>query len=130
MKKAIDYAVIADFLSPSVKERIIHELSSPKKRMKAFERFSHGVDSIINSECIYYKGKSVDKAVKAEIKNSSAECTLISLEHELGKVMSIDEAFDYLSCESTVVLCVIGNWLIIKPEYERGEELYYVLKKQ
>lgn len=35
MKTEYDYSVVADFLDSSVKERIVNELSSPKKRAKA-----------------------------------------------------------------------------------------------
>ena len=129
MKSILDFNIISDFLSPSAKERIMYEISSPKKRGKAFERFSHSTEAIIRAEYIYYKGKSINDTIKIEIKKSVSECIVLSFEHELGKKMPIDEAFDYLRYESNVVITVAGNWLIIKPEYEGGEALFYVLKK-
>ncbi len=130
MKSILDYTIIAEFLSFSSRERIIYELSSPKKRLKALERFSHNVDSVINPECICFKGKVISDAIKSEIKNSAAECVVLSLEHQQGKKMIIEDALEYLSYECTVVIVVIGNWLILKPEYEGGEGLLYVLKKK
>lgn len=130
MKAIFDYNVIACFISSSFRERILYELSSPQKRLRALDRFSHNADSIINSDCIYYKGKSIPDTVKYEIKKSASECIALSFEHQQGKQMLIDEAFDYLTYESTVVIVVISDWLIIKPEYERGAGLFYVLRKK
>lgn len=130
MDLTIDYNFIASFFSSSFRERILYELSSPKKRIKVLERFSHNTDSIINSDCIYYKGKSIPAAVKFEIKKSASECIALSFEHQQGERMLIDEAFDYLYYESSVIIVVISDWLIIKPEYERGEGLFYVLRKK
>ena len=130
MKSMFDYTIIADFMSSSSRERIIYELSSPKKRLKALERFSHDVDSVINPECIYFKGKNINDAIKSEIKKSAEECIVLSLEHQQGKKMIIEDALEYLSYECTVVIVVIENWLILKPEYEGGEGLLYVLRKK
>ena len=130
MESIFDYTIIAGFLSPPLRERIMYELSSPKKRIKALERFSHNLDLVIRSDYIYYKGKSINDTIKIEIKKSAPECIVLSLEYQQGKKMLIEEAFDYLSYECTVVIVVIGNWLIIKPEYESGEELFYVLRKK
>lgn len=129
MKSKLDYAIIADFLSPSTKERIIYELSSPKKRIKAFERFSHSAEAIIRAEYIYYKGGAINDTIKSEIKKSLSECMVLSFEFQQGRSMSIEEAFDYLNDKCIFAIIVIENWLIIKPEYEGGEELFYVLKK-
>ena len=130
MKSELDYAIIADFLSPSTKERIIHELSSPKKRIKAFERFSHGVEAIIRAEYIYYKGGAINDATKSEIKKSVAECMVLSFEFQHGRNMLIEEAFDYLNDNCIFAIIVTEKWLIIKPEYEGGKELFYVMRKK
>ena len=129
MKSKLDYAIIGDFLSPFTKERIIYELSSPKKRIKAFERFSHSVEAIIRTEYIYYKGGAINDTIKSEIKKSISECIVLSLEFQQGRIMSIEEAFDCLN-EYNFAIIVIENWLIIKPEYEAGKELFYVLRKK
>ena len=68
MKSRLDYAIIADFLSDSVKERMLYELSSSKKRIKAFERFSHDTEAIIRKEYIYYKGRVINDTIKSEIR--------------------------------------------------------------
>ena len=128
MKTKLDYDIIAKFLSPSVKERILYELSSPKKRLKAFERFAHNLDTVIKDECIFYKDSSISDTVKAEIKNTASECTVLSLEYQQGENMSIDEAFDYLVYECFFAMIITKNWLIIKPERECGKSLFYVLR--
>ena len=129
MKSKLDYAIVADFLSPSIKERVIYELSSSKKRIKAFERFSHGVEAVIRAEYIYYKGVTINDTIKAEIKKSASECIVLSLEFQQGKSMSIEAAIDYLNNQYMLVIIVIENWLIIKPEYEGGKAFFYVLRK-
>ena len=130
MKSMFDYTIIADFISPSLKDRVIYELATPKKRTKAWERFSHNIDSVINLDYIYFKGNSISNVIKTEIKNSTKnECLVLSFEYQEGKTMSIDKAFDYLFDEVSAVLIFNGNWLVIKSEYEGGEGSFYVLKK-
>ena len=128
MKMEYDYSVVADFLASSAKERIIHEFSSPKKRIKAIDRFSYNTDSIINTKLLYFKGNIINETIKKEIKSSTAEGVVLSFKYPNGEQMSIDDAFDYLGGECSVVLVIIGKWLIIKPEYEGGAGSILVLK--
>ena len=130
MKSKLDCAIIADFLSVSIKERIIYELSSPKKRIKAFERLSHNVEAIIRTEYIYYKGSVISDSIKYEIKKTVSECMVLSFEYQQGESMSIEEAFGYLNDTSNFAIIVIENWLIIKPEHEGGKALFYILRKR
>ena len=128
MKSRLDYAIVADFLSASAKERIIYELSSSKKRIKAFERFSHDTEAIIKKDCIYYKGSVINDTIKSEIKKCILECMVLSLEFQEGINMSIEEAFDYLEDTFSFAIIASRKWLIIKPEYEGGQGLFYILK--
>ena len=128
MKSRLDYAIIADFLSASVKERILYELSSSKKRIKAFERFSHDTEAIIRKEYIYYKGRVINDTIKSEIRNCISECMVLSLEFQGGRNMSIEEAFDYLGDTFSFAIIASRKWLIIKPEYEGGQGLFYILR--
>ena len=123
-----DYSVVADFLASSAKERIIHEFSSPKKRIKAIDRFSHNVDSIINANKLYFKGNGIDETIKKEIKSSTTEGVVLSFKYPNGEKMSIDDAFDYLDEECSVVLVIMGKWFIIKPEHEGGAGSILVFK--
>ena len=125
-----DYTTISDFLSSSLKDRIVYELSSPKKSNKAWNRFSHGVDEVINTEYIYFKGNAVNEKIKSEIKNSGTMGIVLSAECQAGKTMSIDAIFDYLSEECNAALALIENWLVIKPEYEGGKAVFYILRKK
>ena len=128
MKTEFDYSVVADFLDSSVKERIIYELSLPKKRIKAIDRFSHNTDSIINTKRLYFTGNSINETIKKEIKNSVSNGVVLSFKYQAGKQMSIDDAFDYLDDESSVVLIITKNHLVIKPECEGGEGIIFILK--
>lgn len=130
MNSQFDYNIISDFLSPSFRERVIYELSSPKKRDKAYERFSHDVERIIEKKYIYYQDSIIDDTIKSEIKKSARECTVLSFDYPQGKSMSIEEAFDYLTNEYMFAVLVAYNWLIIKPEHEGGKGLLYVLRKE
>ena len=99
-----------------------------KKRIKAIDRFSHNTDSIINTKLLYFKGNIINETIKKEIKSSTAEGVVLSFKYPNGEQMSIDDAFDYLGGECSVVLVIIGKWLIIKPEHEGGEGNIFILK--
>ena len=131
MKSKFDYTIISDFLSPIIKDRIIYELSSEKKRIKGWSRFSHNVDLIINQECFCFKCSSIDEAIKNEIKKEECkEYVILSFEFQEGKAMSFDSALNYLNDKSFAVLLLAGDFLIIKPEYEGGQTPFSVLKKK
>ena len=55
---------------------------------------------------------------------------VLSLEFQQGINMSIEEAFDYLDDNCNFAIIISRNWLIIKPEYEGGQGLFYVLKEK
>ena len=130
MELIFDYTSIACFLSPSSRDRIVYELSSPKKRMKAWMRFSHGVEDIINTEYIHFKGNYIDEKVKFEIEKHASEGVVLSFEFQTGKIMSINDVFDYLSKTYNTTLALIENWLVIKKEYEGGNAEFYILRKK
>ena len=120
---------VADFLSPAFRERILYELSSPKKIDKALERFSHNVEAVIRKEYVCYKGINIDEKTKLQIKNCATECSVLSFRYRQGIRMSIEEAFEYLTAEYNFAMIIASSWLILKPEHEGGQALYYVLKK-
>ena len=72
--------------------------------------------------------KSIGKAIKNEIKSNTAEGVVLSFKYQDGERMSIDDAFDYLDDESSVVLIITKNHLVIKPECEGGEGIVFILK--
>lgn len=129
MKPKHDHEILSDFLSPSVRERIIYEFSSPQKAIKALCRFSHSADAIINANLIYYKGTSFSDTIKSEIKNSVSECVVFSYEYQQGQLMTTDNALDYLIYDCFFAIAASEKWLVIKPEHEGGKGLFYILKK-
>ena len=129
MERRLDYNIVYEFLSPSVRDRIIYELSSPKKTIKALERFSHSAESIIRTEYLCYKGRIIQEKIISEIKNSVSEFVVLSPEYQQGKNMSAEEALDYLIDGCSFAVVADEGWLIIKPEHEGGEGLFYVLRK-
>ena len=99
-----------------------------KKKDKAWARFSHSMDLVFNMQLLYFKGNIITQGLKREILYEASECAVMS-EFAGVKKCTPNEAFTALSCEAGAIIVAIGNWLIVKPEYEGGKKEYYVLRK-
>ena len=66
--------------------------------------------------------------MKNEISRGVSEC-IIASEFSAERICTPNEAFKVLNEEVITLIVAIGNFLIVKPEYEGGKTEFYVLKK-
>ncbi len=127
MDSSIEKNFIEKFINKQYKERLSFELASKKKRIEGIERFSHGIELLLDKKYLGEKSEKLDKRT-LEKYALHAPVYLLSYQHSDGVFMECDQAIEYLSETPSAAIAVFGDVCIIKAEYEGGQATYYILK--
>lgn len=122
-KKFVD-----DFINPSYRDRLLFELKTSKKRLNALMRFSHNTNDLVKKDMIYSKLKKFEYDQLNNFLNGK-NFYVISFKYLNGIIMNVNEILDYISDECMPVIVCGNNNAIIKKEFEKGEDNFYLLKK-
>lgn len=119
---------VNDFINPSYRDRLLFELKSSKKRLNALLRFSHNTNDLVKKDMIYSKLKKFEYDQLNNFLNGK-NFYVISFKYLNGIIMNVNEILDYISDECMPVIVCGNNNAIIKKEFEKGEDNFYLLKK-
>lgn len=128
MRLDLEEKFINDFIDTSYGDRLLFELKSLKKRTSALMRFSHNVECLIKNEYIHLKLKQFDEE-ELKLFLNEQKFYVISFKYLDGIIMNINEVLDYIYEEYSPVIVCGNNIAVIKKEFEKGEDNYYLLKK-
>lgn len=119
---------VNDFINPSYRDRLLFELKTSKKRLNALMRFSHNTNNLVKKDMIYSK---LNKFEYDQLNNflNGKNFYVISFKYLNGIIMNVNETLDYISDECMPVIVCGNNNAIIKKEFEKGEDNFYLLKK-
>ena len=119
---------VNDFINPSFRDRFLFELKSSKKRLDAVMRFSHNTENLIKKDIVYSRLKKFDdNELRLFLKGQ--EFYVISFKYLDGIIMNINEVLEYIYDEYLHVIIYGNNVAVIKKEFEKGEDNFYLLKK-
>ncbi|WP_193217114.1 hypothetical protein [Bacillus thuringiensis] len=128
--------LIVRSLKKKIQDRIIFELTSPKKRVKALGRLAHNHDTILNS--MYFesipKNMVYAEGISTQLKKYGAKdsCYVMSL------ISEIDGSFMGLECAIKKVIwcglpclisCIASKLLYFQAEQGSGPPERYILRK-
>ena len=119
---------VNDFINPSYRDRLLFELKTSKKRLNALMRFSHNTNDLVKKDMIYSKLKKFEYNQLNDFLNGQ-NFYVISFKYLNGIIMNVNEVLDYISDECMPVIVCGNNNAIIKKEFEKGEDNFYLLKK-
>lgn len=119
---------VNDFINPSYRDRLLFELKTSKKRLNALMRFSHNTNDLVKKDMIYSKLKKFEYDQLNNFLNGK-NFYVISFKYLNGIIMNVNEILDYISDECMPVIVCGNNNAIIKKEFEKGEDNFYLLKK-
>lgn len=119
---------VNDFINPSYRDRLLFELKTSKKRLNALMRFSHNTNNLVKKDMIYSKLKKFEYNQLNNFLNEQ-NFYVISYKYLNGIIMNVNEVLDYISDECMPVIVCGNNIVIIKKEFEKGEDNFYLLKK-
>lgn len=119
---------VNDFINLSFRDRFLFELKSSKKRLDAVMRFSHNTENLIKKDIVYSRLKKFDdNELRLFLKGQ--EFYVISFKYLDGIIMNINEVLEYIYDEYLPVIIYGNNVAVIKKEFEKGEDNFYLLKK-
>ena len=119
---------VNDFINPSYRDRLLFELKTSKKRLNALMRFSHNTNDLVKKDMIYSKLKKFEYDQLNNFLNGK-NFYVISFKYLNGIIMNVNEILDYISDECMPIIVCGNNNAIIKKEFEKGEDNFYLLKK-
>lgn len=119
---------VNDFINPSYRDRLLFELRTSKKRLNALMRFSHNTNDLVKKDMIYSRLKKIDDD-ELKLFLNEQEFYVISFKYLDGTIMNINETLDYIRDEYMPVIVCGNNIAVIKKEFEKGEDNFYLLKK-
>ncbi len=119
---------VNDFINPSYRDRLLFELKTSKKRLNALMRFSHNTNDLVKKDMVYSKLKKFEYDILNNFLNGK-NFYVISFKYLNGIIMNVNEILDYISDECMPVIVCGNNNAIIKKEFEKGEDNFYLLKK-
>ena len=130
MKVAFGYEekFVNDFINTSHRDRILFELKSSKKRLNALMRFAHNTNELVKLNKVYSKLKKYDFNILNSFLKEQ-EFYVISFKYLDGTIMNVSEVLEYIDDEYMPVIVYGSNIAVIKKEFEKGEDNYYLLKK-
>lgn len=117
-----------NFINTIYRDRLLFELKTSKKRLKALMRFSHNTNDLIKKDMIYSRLKNFDYN-ELKLFLNDKEFYVISFKYLDGIIMNVVEILDYIRDEYMPVIVCGNNIAVIKKEVEKGEYNFYLLKK-
>ena len=131
MENLIEKRFIDNFIKKNKRERVLYELSNPRKRKDAIGRFCHNTLEIIDEKKLIYSGKTITlEELKKYINDSSKGemCYVISWDEEFdGKCVEPGAALEHMTSSGMAVVIIFTGLIIIKEEQEVGAPTKYVL---
>lgn len=129
MNLELEKNFINNFINTKYNDRLLFEFNSSQKRVHALMRFSHDAESLIKEKNIYLKLKKFDeKEMKLFLKED--DYYVISFKHLDGVIMDASKVLNYMSDEDFPVIVCGKEISIVKKEFEKNQDNYYLLKKQ
>lgn len=119
---------VNEFINPLYRDRLMFEFKTSKKRLNAIMRFCHNTNDLVKKDMIYSKLKKFDdNELKKFLKDQYYY--VVSFKYIDGTLMNINEILDYINDEHMPVIVYGDNIAVIKREYEKCEDNFYLLKK-
>lgn len=129
MNVNLEEKFINDFINASHRDRLLFELKTQKKRLKALMRFSQDIEKLVKAGSIISKSKTFDeKELKKFFKGR--EFYVISLKYLDGIMMNINEILCHIYDEHLPVIICGEDVAVIKKEFEKGEDNFFFLKNK
>ena len=129
MNVNLEEKFVNNFINASYRERLLFELKTHKKRLKALMRFSHDIDKLVKVGSIISKSKIFDeKELKQFLKGN--QFYVISIKYLDGKIMNIDEILYHMYEEHLPVIICADDFAVIKKEFEKGENNFFFLNNK
>ena len=114
---------VRTFIRPERRERLLYELTTPKKRGRGLERFCHGAGDLLDPGKIRLRGEDMDRspAFQAFAEEHDGSCLLLSPDGTIdGLTFPFREAVGIAAVWSDAVVIVGDGFALVYGEPEKG----------
>ncbi|WP_194758345.1 hypothetical protein [Priestia megaterium] len=136
MNRTQEQLIVKAFFEKRIQERVLHELSSPKKRLDALNRLCHSYSTTLRKKYLIELSKA--NFNKEDLENllrkygPIKQCYVISWNKDIdGKEMPLSTALEHtvgLGMPS-IISCIPGELAYFESEQGYGAPPRYVLKR-
>jgi hypothetical protein len=137
MDKGKEAVIVNRFFSKRLKDRVVYELTSGKKRVEALNRLCHDYKNTLIPEYMFeiHSPNSDYHEIASLLKKQGApnECYVISWNEEVdGKHLPLNEALKKVVGfgMSSIVSCIEGKLAYFEAEQESGSPPRFIIKRE
>ena len=137
MNKEKEEIIVKAFFERRIQERVLFELSSPKKRLDALSRLCHNYTTTLREKYLIEisKPNSDIEEISVLLKKNGAKkhCYVISWNEDIdGQEMSLESALEHVVGLGmpSIVSCIPGKLAYFESEQEFGPPPRYILNRE
>lgn len=123
---------VKQFIIKDRRDRLLHELTHPKKRQNALSRFCHSTEDMIDARTVFQCGTDVSRETIIKFlceNNSGNTCYVMAYLPELdGVECSIEEAVNKVIGNGMAAIILADCAAFIETEQAQGAAIKYLLK--
>ena len=130
----MDYAVeerfVRSFIKKNRRERLLYELTTPKKRYDGISRFCHQADAFLDPDKVAMEGEDLECRAEFRdfIKKHDEPCLVLSpVYYPDDPVLQLEDAVEQASLAPDAVLILGNGFAIVFGEPYRGGRGKYLL---
>ena len=121
---------VQTFIREGRRERLLHELTSPKKRYRGLDRFCHRSGDLVDPRRILAEGENLETTPEflSFVKKHNGLCTVWSPDGNLdGLVLPFEDAVMEASVNADAVIIMGGDYAVVFGEAMKGGRDKYLL---
>lgn len=120
----------ADYIRREKRERLLHELTDPKKRDRGLDRFCHHAGELIDPRKIALQGDDLARqpAFQAFVAAHPGPCALLSPDPWLdGQTLPLTQAAELAFCSADASILLGEGFALVNGEAVKGGREHYLL---
>ena len=130
MSESAEARFVAGYIRKEKKERLLHELTNPKKRYRGLDRFCHHAGELVDPARIALQGDDLNRqpAFQRFVAAHPGDCALLSPDPWLdGQTLPLSEAAALAFASADASILLGDGFSIVTGEAEKGSREHYLL---
>ena len=124
---------VRTFIRKDRRERLLYELTTPKKRYDGLDRFCHQANEVLDPSKIILEGSDLEKDPKFErfLNQHNEDCLVLSPAfYDDGQILSLKEAVEFAIAFPDAVIIIGNGFSMVFTEPMKGGRDKYLLSEK
>ncbi len=133
MEYAEEKRFIRSFIKKNRRERLLHELTTPKKRRAGIMRFCHTAEDLLDPSKIRMKGGDLERRPEFRefVRSHDGECRVFSDDLWLDGYLPLEQAVaEAAFCAGAVLILGDGFAVVFTEAVQGGRDRYLLCEKE